>query len=335
MIYALSRREKVGIKRKNNFPLSLLNRKVRFSVFRHRCQSAEVLEIHIKPKSLFPLFYLPLPPPPKTLQFSCCIFLSANANQASRQEDRTESVTSLLFFHFFRTTTPLTQETRPRWWIKRRFRAASEGRPEWDRGPCWGLGGGSPSPRARWGPKGPRRAQLPRQERILALSAQPYEETTPVSSGSPAGRRGGPGGAGKRRGESGPSPREGPAQRLAGPRGVGPDNTPRPGGPGPPSSPPPPQPPRPSRECKPRRLPTGPLAPALARSPAPPGQLENALPVAPLTAAGRHLELRATTWAACGRARAPEPDVSGPRPARAPETPSFAVPAPAPPQRHV
>lgn len=173
MIYALSRREKVGIKRKNNFPLSLLNRKVRFSVFRHRCQSAEVLEIHIKPKSLFPLFYLPLPPPPKTLQFSCCIFLSANANQASRQEDRTESVTSLLFFHFFRTTTPLTQETRPRWWIKRRFRAASEGRPEWDRGPCWGLGGGSPSPRARWGPKGPRRAQLPRQVRILALSAQP------------------------------------------------------------------------------------------------------------------------------------------------------------------
>lgn len=140
------------------------------------------------------------------------------------QEDRTESVTSLLFFHFFPTTTPLTQKTRPRWWIKRKIRAANEGRPEWNCGPCWGLAESSPSPRVRWGParRGPRQARLPRKARTLTFSQRPA-----------AGRR--------------------------------------------------------------------------------------------------HLKPLSTTWTASGRARAPEPDVSGPRPARAPETPSCAVPAPAPP----
>ena len=69
---------------------------------------------------------------------------------------------------------PLTQETRPRWWIKRKFRAASEGRPAWYRGPCWGIGGVSPSSRVRWDPTGPRPAQLPRKARTLTLSPRPY-----------------------------------------------------------------------------------------------------------------------------------------------------------------
>lgn len=37
------------------------------------------------------------------------------------QEDRAELFTSLLFFHFFRTATPLTQETRPRLWENTQF----------------------------------------------------------------------------------------------------------------------------------------------------------------------------------------------------------------------
>lgn len=107
------------------------------------------------------------------------------------------------------------------------------------------------------------------------------------------------------------------------------------GGPGPPSSPPPPQPPRPSRECKPRRPPAAPLTPTppglprrrdsvRTRRRSPPHRCR-----LPPGAASRHLgRARASE-----RARAPEPDVSGPSPARAPKTPSFAVPAPAPPRR--
>lgn len=199
------------------------------------------------------------------------------------QEDRTELVTSLLFFHFFRTATPPTQETRPRWWVKRRIRAASEGRPAWDRGRCWGLVGGSPSPRVRWGPagRGPRRGRLPPIARTLPFSPQPCGGDNSGQLRRAGGRPGGlgePGWRAERRGGSGPGPREGPAQRPAAPRGVGS---------GPPRSPPTPQPPRPSRESSPTRPPAAAPTSAARR---------------PLTATGCHLALRAATWAALGRA---------------------------------
>lgn len=87
-----------------------------------------------------------------------------------------ESVTSLLFFHFFGTTKPLAQETRPKRRIKRKFRAANEGWLAWVRGPCCGLGGGSPSSRVRRGLERPRRTQLLRKARTLTLSTRPYRE---------------------------------------------------------------------------------------------------------------------------------------------------------------
>ena len=93
---------------------------------------------------------------------------------------------------------------------------------------------------------------------------------------------------------------------------------------GPPVSPPPLKPPRRSRECKPESPPVVPLTTA-------PTPTRVRAPDHPLTAAGCYLETWATTWAALYPARAPEPNVSGPRPARAPETPSST----APPRRHV
>lgn len=175
MIYAWSRGEEVGIKRKRKSTSSLFNRKITFgfSVISPPLSKCRIFSKIVG--NLRPCFPPPTLPSKHPRRFSCCIFLSANANQASMQEDRTELVTSLLFFHFFRTATPPTQETRPRWWVKRTIRAASEGRPAWDRGRCWGLVGGSPSPRVRWGPagRGPRRGRLPPNPRTLTLSPRP------------------------------------------------------------------------------------------------------------------------------------------------------------------
>lgn len=168
------------------------------------------------------------------------------------QEDRTESVTSLLFFHFFRTTTPLTRETRPRWSTKRKIRAASEGRPAWDGGQRWGLRGASPSPRVRWVPAGrePRRARLPRAARTLTFSPRPCVGDNPVSSGGQTGPRRGPGRPGS--GAAGPAPARGKVLSWDGPTREGWSPTILRTLGGPPVSPPPPKPPRRSRECKPR-----------------------------------------------------------------------------------
>ena len=58
------------------------------------------------------------------------------------QEDRTELVTWLLFFYFFQTAMPRTQETRLRWWGKRKIGAASKGQPPRDGGRAGAGGGG-------------------------------------------------------------------------------------------------------------------------------------------------------------------------------------------------
>lgn len=171
------------------------------------------------------------------------------------QEDRTESVTSLLFFHVFPITTPLTQETRPRWWVKRKIRAASEGRPVRDGGPCWSLWGGSPSPPVRWGPagRGPRRARLPRKARTLTFPPRPCGGDNPGqlprSEGPPQRTRLAPGGSGA----AGPAPTRGKVLPWDSRAREGWGRTSRLALGGPPVSQPPPQAPRRSRECKPKR----------------------------------------------------------------------------------
>lgn len=135
---------------------------------------------------------------------------------------------------------------------------------------------------------------LPWKARTLTLWPRPCGEDNSGQvrrSGGPPRRATLAGeGAQRRRQEPG----EGPGPRREGLPGVGSDNCLALGVRGPPGSPPPPQPPRPSREGKPKR------PPAAAPAPAPPGP--DAERRQPLTAAGPHLELRADTWAARGRA---------------------------------
>lgn len=159
-----------------------------------------------------------------------------------------------------------------------------------------------------------RRAQLLGKRGLSSSRRGPAEETALISSA----RR-----AGWGRGAAGPAPARGTVLRGAGQaRRGGAGHSPRPPGPratrlaasaltSPPVT------------CKPGRPPAAPPTPA-------PGRTGTAWVRAvgrPLSAGDRHLELLAATWATRGRARAPEPDVSAPQSARAPETPSRAVPA--------
>lgn len=142
--------------------------------------------------------------------------------QASKQEDRTASVTSLLFFHFFRTTTPLTRETRPGWWITRTSRAASAGWQAWDLEPRGGLGGSPPSPWVRWGPQGAAPSEGADSRPLAAALRRKRQLRSPAS--------------GRGKCAAGPAPARGKvpsARRRAGPQGVGPDSQPRAPEPGP------------------------------------------------------------------------------------------------------